>query len=82
MPACSQGFSMAGPQQTRVVVTGVGVVSPIGIGNDRFWDSLIHNRSGIDFLSAVPAEGLPSAFVQKCVILTRFAIFATESFSK
>jgi 3-oxoacyl-[acyl-carrier-protein] synthase II len=53
---------MAGQQQTRVVVTGVGVVSPIGIGNDKFWDSLIHNRSGIDYLSSIPSDGLPSAF--------------------
>ena len=32
----------------RVVVTGLGVVSPVGIGKDAFWDSLINGRSGID----------------------------------
>lgn len=53
---------MAGREAVRVVVTGVGVVSPIGIGNDRFWDSLLHNRSGIDYLQSMPTEGLPSAF--------------------
>ena len=53
---------MTGRSAVRVVVTGVGVVSPIGIGNDRFWDSLVQNRSGIDFLQSMPAEGLPSAF--------------------
>ena len=53
---------MAGRSRIRVVVTGVGVVSPIGIGNDNFWDSLVHNRSGIDFLQSVPSDGLPSAF--------------------
>jgi 3-oxoacyl-[acyl-carrier-protein] synthase II len=53
---------MAGREAVRVVVTGVGVVSPIGIGNDRFWDSLLHNRSGIDFLRSMPTDGLPSAF--------------------
>jgi 3-oxoacyl-[acyl-carrier-protein] synthase II len=53
---------MAGRSGIRVVVTGVGVVSPIGIGNDRFWDSLVHNRTGIDFLQSVPTDGLPSAF--------------------
>ena len=53
---------MTGRAAVRVVVTGVGVVSPIGIGNDRFWDSLVHNRSGIDFLQSMPADGLPSAF--------------------
>ena len=53
---------MAAHKRTRVVVTGVGVVSPIGIGNDRFWQSLLTNRSGIDFLQSLPTEGLPSAF--------------------
>lgn len=53
---------MAGRNGIRVVVTGVGVVSPIGIGNDRFWDSLVNNRTGIDFLQSMPSDGLPSAF--------------------
>ena len=53
---------MAGRTGIRVVVTGVGVVSPIGIGNDSFWDSLLHNRTGIDFLQSMPSDGLPSAF--------------------
>lgn len=53
---------MAGHAGVRVVVTGVGVVSPIGIGNDRFWDSLLQNRSGIEFLRSMPTELLPSAF--------------------
>jgi 3-oxoacyl-[acyl-carrier-protein] synthase II len=53
---------MAGRNRIRVVVTGVGVVSPIGIGNDNFWDSLVHNRSGINFLQSLPSDGLPSAF--------------------
>ena len=31
----------------RIVVTGLGVVSSIGIGKDAFWDSLIQGKSGI-----------------------------------
>lgn len=31
----------------RVVVTGVGIVSSIGIGKDKFWKNLIAGRSGI-----------------------------------
>lgn len=43
----------------RVVVTGVGVVSPVGIGNDAFWESLLAGRSGIGFLKAFPHWDLP-----------------------
>lgn len=53
---------MAGQSAVRAVVTGVGVVSPIGIGNEQFWKSLVENRSGIGFLQSQPADGLPSAF--------------------
>lgn len=31
----------------RVVVTGLGVVSPLGCAVDGFWDGLTHGRSGI-----------------------------------
>lgn len=31
----------------KVVITGVGVVSPIGIGRDAYWDSLVNGRSGV-----------------------------------
>jgi 3-oxoacyl-[acyl-carrier-protein] synthase II len=31
----------------RVVITGIGVVSPIGSTRDEFWDSLQNGRSGI-----------------------------------
>lgn len=31
----------------RIVITGLGVVSSIGIGKDAFWDSLIQGKSGI-----------------------------------
>ena len=31
----------------RVVVTGLGPVTPIGVGRDPFWDALIAGRSGV-----------------------------------
>src|SRR5580704_11145852 len=33
--------------QRRVVVTGIGVVTSIGIGRERFWNNLLEGRSGI-----------------------------------
>lgn len=41
----------------RVVITGLGVVSPVGIGTTAFWDSITNGRSGvsaIDFFDASP----------------------------
>jgi 3-oxoacyl-[acyl-carrier-protein] synthase II len=40
----------------RVVITGLGVVSPIGIGKDAFWDSLIAGKSGVDYVRAFDAS--------------------------
>jgi len=31
----------------RVVVTGIGMISPLGIGNDATWQGLVEGRSGI-----------------------------------
>ncbi|TVR51241.1 MAG: beta-ketoacyl-[acyl-carrier-protein] synthase II [Puniceicoccaceae bacterium] len=40
------------PSQTRVAVTGLGVVTSLGIGIDPFWDALLAGRSGIDRVTA------------------------------
>ena len=34
-------------RQRRVVVTGLGIVSPVGIGQSAAWDSITNGRSGI-----------------------------------
>lgn len=34
-------------QKKRVVITGAGVVSPVGIGVEKFWKSLLEGKSGI-----------------------------------
>lgn len=47
------------PYACEVVITGLGIVSPIGIGRDQFWGSLIAGRSGIDRISAFDPAGLP-----------------------
>lgn len=41
----------------RVVVTGAGVVTPIGIGLPDFWDSLIQGRSGVGRITRFDTEG-------------------------
>jgi 3-oxoacyl-[acyl-carrier-protein] synthase II len=36
----------------RVVVTGIGVISPVGTGKEKFWQSLLEGRSGIDIIQS------------------------------
>jgi len=38
--------------EIRVVVTGLGVVSSIGIGKENFWESIINGKSGISKVSS------------------------------
>lgn len=35
------------PMERRVVITGLGVVTPLGWNLDEFWSNLVHGRSGI-----------------------------------
>ncbi len=44
----------------RVVVTGLGPVTPIGIGKGEFWDSLVGGRSGIAEITLFDASEYPS----------------------
>ena len=50
----------SGDDAARVVITGVGVVSPIGVGHEPFWESLVAGRGGIDELVSLPVGPLPS----------------------
>ena len=43
----------------RVVVTGLGVVSSIGIGVDEFWKNLIAGKSGISFIESFDTADYP-----------------------
>ncbi len=44
---------------TEVVVTGIGVVTPIGIGADAMWDGLMSGASGTTQITQFDASGLP-----------------------
>lgn len=44
----------------RVVVTGLGLVTPLGVGVERAWAALLAGRSGISRISAFDVDDLPS----------------------
>ncbi|HVJ47924.1 MAG TPA: beta-ketoacyl-ACP synthase II [Desulfitobacterium sp.] len=46
--------------QHRTVVTGMGVLSPVGNTLEDFWNSLIHGESGLDFITRFDVSNLPT----------------------
>jgi nodulation protein E len=42
----------------RVAITGIGVVSPVGIGLEEFWHALIEGRSGIGPIKSIATDRL------------------------
>ncbi len=45
--------------RTRVVVTGLGAVTPAGHTVGEFWDNLVNGRSGIQLMIGANPEGFP-----------------------
>ena len=43
--------------EARIVVTGIGLVSPIGLTADATWESLVAGRSGVGRITAFDPEG-------------------------
>jgi nodulation protein E len=74
----------------RVVITGIGVVTPIGNTRDTFWSALVEARSGIGPITIIPTERLNSRIAAQVLdfkpsehfdprresLLDRFAQFA------
>ncbi len=40
----------------RVVITGMGAVTPCGIGVDKFWKSMLNGKSGVSLIEAIDTE--------------------------
>ncbi|MEI6915211.1 MAG: beta-ketoacyl synthase N-terminal-like domain-containing protein, partial [Armatimonadota bacterium] len=48
---------MVNRERRRVVITGVGPVTPVGIGIEETWDALINGRSGVAPVAQFDASG-------------------------
>ena len=46
----------------RVYITGIGVISPLGLDLNSTWDGIANGKSGVDFLTAFDAEGFDTRF--------------------
>jgi 3-oxoacyl-[acyl-carrier-protein] synthase II len=44
----------------RVAVTGLGVVTPLGIGIDRFWENVLDERIAVRTITRFPTDGYAS----------------------
>ncbi len=50
----------------RVVVTGIGVIAPIGVGRERVWAALCEGRSGISRIEDFDTSSLRSTIAGVC----------------
>lgn len=48
--------------KNRVVVTGLGALSPLGLNADALWDGLLAGRSGVGPITRFDADGYPVTF--------------------
>jgi 3-oxoacyl-[acyl-carrier-protein] synthase II len=58
----------------RIVITGVGVISPIGNDIHSFWEALKAGRSGVDYITRFDATNFP------CKIAAEVKNFAPENY--
>ena len=40
----------------RVVITGLGAVTPCGIGVDKFWNAMLNGKSGVSLIESIDTE--------------------------
>src|SRR5438477_79109 len=53
-------------KRNRVVITGMGILAPNGIGNDEFWESLVAGRSGIGPITLFDARAHAATISSAC----------------
>ncbi|HZN37123.1 MAG TPA: beta-ketoacyl-[acyl-carrier-protein] synthase family protein [Pirellulaceae bacterium] len=53
------------PQPREVVITGLGVVSPVGVGREAFWQALEAGTSGVDWLPETKGLDLPFRYAAR-----------------
>ena len=49
-------------KETRVVITGIGTINPLGHNTENTWQQIINGESGVDFLTSFDTEGFDTRF--------------------
>ncbi len=52
--------TLKGPALRRVVITGIGLISPLGIGRESNWKALVEGKGGISLISRFDTSGFSS----------------------
>lgn len=65
----------------RVVVTGIGIASPLGIGKEAFWENLISGAAGIQRIRQFDPSGFPCQIAGE-VLPLQIADFVPKSYRK
>jgi 3-oxoacyl-[acyl-carrier-protein] synthase II len=50
------------PLNSRVFVTGIGIVSPLGLDVASTWEGLVNGRSGVDYITSFDLDGFETRF--------------------
>src|SRR5262245_50765340 len=75
VPALSSTSELSEMQEARrVVITGIGVVAPNGVGRAAYWDALATGTSGVDWIK----EFDPTPYA--CKVAAAVKNFTPESF--
>ena len=58
----------------RVVITGIGVVAPNGIGKQAYWEGLVAGKSGVDWITEFDTDPYP------CKVAAKVQDFSANDF--
>ncbi|MDQ5810231.1 MAG: beta-ketoacyl-[acyl-carrier-protein] synthase family protein [Actinomycetota bacterium] len=75
-------------RRPEAYITGIGVVSPIGVGRKKFWGSLLANESGAGQITLFDPEGFEVRIAAECTdfdpqdFMDRKVVARTDRFSQ
>jgi 3-oxoacyl-[acyl-carrier-protein] synthase II len=71
---------ITGPSKNRrVVITGLGIISPVGVGKEKFWGSIEKGQSGIRPISLFKAETFPVRIAGEVCDFNPHSFFPNEA---